>query len=85
MIAESCPYCGDPCKCIGVETLGRAQVEVGQVVSSAPHGMNVKLRNGAQLCDVPAGLYRVLRVDDTGFTITPHKSRKIGDFKDWVS
>lgn len=80
---SECQHCGDPCRCIRVETLGRAQVEVGQVVGSTPSGMNVKLRSGTQLCDVPDGLYRVLAVDEDGFKITPHKVRH-REFRGWM-
>jgi hypothetical protein len=71
------------CNHIRVETLARAQVEVGQVVGSTPSGMNVKLRSGTQLCDVPDGLYRVLSVDEEGFTIIPHKTKHLG-FRGWM-
>jgi len=70
---------------IHVKTLERAVVERGSVLGSAPHGMNVRLvGGGTQLCDVPAGDWRVLRVTDEGFTITPHKPRHLGNFRGWA-
>lgn len=68
-----------------VFTRCRPDLQRGEVVGSAPHGMNVKLTDGTfELCAVPAGDYRVVRVHDNGFWIKPHTPRHRGNFKGFL-
>jgi hypothetical protein len=62
----------------------RPQLKTGEVFT-APG--NVRVVDGAVVVlprDLPPGMYRVIRVDDEGFEVAPHRPRHLGSWKGWI-